>query len=124
MPWKCELVDYQQVAEKYKNRKPVPIGWMWFAEQYPQELLSPQYVQTHKANRAPLIVELPDGPFCIDSKVSGGSHGWTVTGEPPNITVSPSINSNPGYPDGYHGFLQNGTITDDLEGRTYGNSNT
>ena len=119
MPWKCELVTRKQVEEKYDKMEPIPIGWMWFANNYPQNLLSPQYFQTHQANRKPLYVQLPDGPFCVDSKVSNGNHGWTVTGEPPNITVSPSINSSPGYPDGYHGFLQNGVISDDLEGRKY-----
>jgi hypothetical protein len=119
MSWKCELVTKEQVEEKYSKRESVPIGWMWFANNYPESLLSPQYLQTHKPNRAPIYVELPDGPFCVDSKVSGGNHGWTVAGEAPNITVSPSINSSPGTKDGYHGFLVNGQLTDDVEGRSY-----
>jgi hypothetical protein len=35
---------------------------------------------------------------------------WTVTGEAPNITVSPSINCL--EPGGWHGFIQNGVISD------------
>lgn len=56
--------------------------------------------------------------FSIDSKCYGpipgkpGEHGyyggWTVSGVPPNITVSPSIN----MVGRYHGFLQNGVIGD------------
>jgi len=35
---------------------------------------------------------------------------WDVTGEAPDITVSPSINCL--EPGGWHGFIQNGEITD------------
>jgi hypothetical protein len=42
--------------------------------------------------------------------VSGGR--WTRTGTPPRITVSPSI-----LTDAYHGFLQNGVLTDSLPDR-------
>lgn len=38
---------------------------------------------------------------------------WTRTGEPPNITVSPSIN----YMGFYHGWLCEGVLSDDCEGR-------
>lgn len=41
--------------------------------------------------------------------------GWTVTGKPPDITVSPSIN----YVGSYHGWLQNGVISQDVDGRNY-----
>lgn len=38
--------------------------------------------------------------------------GWTVTGEPPNITVSPSVNFDDEGVRHYHGFVQNGVIGD------------
>lgn len=49
----------------------------------------------------------------IDGPSSNGN-GWTRTGEPPNITASPSI-----LVPGYHGFLQNGEWTPDLDGHAY-----
>ena len=123
MPWKCELVSREQVDEKYDKMEPIPIGWMWYLnpEHTAEEMLSNYYKEHNQPNRLPLLVQLPDGAWCMDGIASKdpSKKGWTVTGEPPNITVSPSINSSPGYPDGYHGFLQNGIISDDLEGRTY-----
>lgn len=63
-----------------------------------------------------LFVCLPNGmPFCIDGPAyhwdettkktvySGG--GWTRTGDPPNVTAAPSINTGD-----WHGFLQNGVL--------------
>jgi hypothetical protein len=55
--------------------------------------------------------------LCVDYKYTGKENGWVVTGEAPNITTMPSINSfaNPGY----HGWLKDGILSDDLEGRKY-----
>lgn len=67
------------------------------------------------------ILVLPNGAhWGIYGRMSDGSPGWDVTGELPNITARPSINS---YPtkihEGYHGWLTNGVLSDDLEGRMY-----
>jgi hypothetical protein len=51
----------------------------------------------------------------IDHPSTGGGAGWTRTGTPPNVTASPSIN----YEGEYHGWLQNGVLTDDCEGRVF-----
>jgi len=82
--------------------------------------LSPAYLAERRQKRQPLVVVLPGGAyFCIDCRAwsEGKSYGdgWTVTGEPPNVTLSPSINII-GH---YHGWIQNGVITDDCEGRTF-----
>jgi len=60
--------------------------------------------------------------FCVDRKPSSGSEGWDVTikgemcdGEPLYITVHPSINC----VGSYHGWLKNGIISKDVEGRKY-----
>lgn len=63
-------------------------------------------------------VQLPPGgigdQWIIEQpSVSGG--GWTRTGEPPLFTCSPSI-----LTPRYHGFLTAGVLTDDLDGRRYG----
>jgi hypothetical protein len=62
-----------------------------------------------------IVIRLPDTmEWTVDHKPNNGVPGWVVTGELPTITASPSIGSS-----GYHGFLQNGVLTDDLEGMTY-----
>jgi hypothetical protein len=61
---------------------------------------------------------LPGGyTFCIDSRArrDGKAYGdgWKVSGEMPNISLTPSIN----IVGSYHGFITNGVISDDLEAR-------
>jgi hypothetical protein len=99
---------------------------------------------SHNAHRAPLILALPDKAqpngkiyFLVDGQCYSGKcikcgkgrtkcqcgdayqpkgyyDGWTVSGEPPLISVSPSVN----YDDDesgikhYHGFITNGIIGD------------
>lgn len=104
------------------NQEP---GCMWYvpwffdpAKDYikvlEQSRFSIYYKQNHAMNRPPICVKCPDGrDWMIDMKSSNGE-GWKVTGEPPFITCSPSIDTGT-----YHGFLQNGVFTDDLEGRKY-----
>ena len=70
-----------------------------------------------------LCVKLPSGgsEWNIDLgrriNASGGRQvpAWTRTGEAPNVTVTPSIN-NVGR---YHGWLTNGVLTDNCEGRKF-----
>jgi hypothetical protein len=118
MSKQCRMVD----ADGPK----VP-GDMWYAPKmldpkhadfYLEHVLSTQYRRDWLGKRPPLFVCLPNGDhFCVDSQVSEprDGHGWEVTGEPPHITVSPSINA----VGGYHGWLQNGVLSDDVEGRQY-----
>lgn len=118
MPWQCRLV----AADKY----PKETGDMWEGEVYTDAnhggyfcdagKLSDEYVRDRMAQRKPLLVLLP-GPvvFGIDSAVSGETRGWQVSGEAPNITVSPSINCIGQY----HGWLRGGIISDDCEGRRF-----
>lgn len=91
-------------------------GWPWFLTT--DDWLSDHYRQ-HNAGRRPLLVVLPGRHlFCVDGQCwSDGKRygGWQVTGQAPNITVSPSINLG-GL---YHGWLRNGVISDDCEGRKF-----
>ncbi len=58
------------------------------------------------------ILRLPDGhDWIIDGPARSGG-GWTRTGEAPQLTARPSILS-----PGYHGWLDRGVLSDDLEGR-------
>jgi len=95
--------------------------WYLHDDDKPSSLLSDFYIQNWLGKRPPLTVVLPDGShWCIDLKSSlpngqtGWGPGWTITGDSLHLTASPSINC-----PRYHGFLQNGVLTPDLEGRTY-----
>ena len=67
------------------------------------------------------FVRLPNGGLFDIHSVSSSDHKpWDVVGEAPNFTVNPSINFHPGdRQHGWHGWLQNGVLSDDCEGRTY-----
>ncbi len=79
--------------------------------------MSAEYRRDWADRRPPLYVCLPSGAyFCVDRKDdAAGDAGWTVTGDPPRITVRPSIN----HMGCYHGWLTDGVLSDDVEGRTY-----
>jgi hypothetical protein len=64
---------------------------------------------------AHLVAVLPSCELWdIDGPSSNGP-GWSRSGEPPAVTVSPSI-----LTPRYHGFLRNGVFTPDIDkGRTY-----
>lgn len=118
MPWNCYLVD--------EGSFDLPVGAMWYGKM-PEGPggnclgnLSDEYYRDYFGKRPPLIVMLPaknehgemfPWPWCVDTVQSSEPHaGWTVTGEAPNITVSPSIHA-VGV---YHGWLQNGVISDGI----------
>jgi len=130
MPWTIRMVPAPGPDPGDTPWKDLRPGDMWFA---PYLLEHPEghpfrpalkYFQRN-SGRPPLVVALPcvgggrvdwcvDGPCWKDGKVYGD--GWDVSGEPPLITVAPSIN----IIGAYHGFIQNGVITDDCEGRRAG----
>lgn len=98
------------------------VGDMWFAPHLLErrDRIAPNYMRDWAGKRLPLIVRLPGaGDFAIDCRFfEGGNYygdGWTVIGDPPLITVSPSIN----IVGSYHGYIRNGVILDDVEGRKY-----
>lgn len=75
--------------------------------------LSIHYLQDWARIRPPIMVVCPGGGhWCPDQGSSNGT-GWTVTGEVPNITASPSIwvSQGEGAPREYHGWLQNGAFS-------------
>jgi hypothetical protein len=118
---------------KGMTEEDLQVGDMWFhSERFRDEegyftwpfmfskaaRLSDFYKQNN-AHREPLLVWMPSKDvFCVDAMCWHGRTlygGWQVTGEPPLITVNPSIN----LVGGYHGWIQNGIISDDCEGRRY-----
>ena len=64
------------------------------------------------------VLVLPPGghnTWDIYGPASNSKTGWTITGTAPKLTASPSI-----LVPRYHGWLRDGVLTDDCEGRTYG----
>jgi hypothetical protein len=75
---------------------------------------SPEYKAT-RIDKIPVRICLPGGDWWdVDGPASNSDSGWSVTGEPPNLTVHPSIGTST-----YHGWLKDGVLSDDLEGRTF-----
>jgi hypothetical protein len=108
-PWQtCQDPIYEAVdGRRFTTRLgDAPPGAMWNAPYYQDVWAGPDGLS--------LIVVLPDGRhWAIDTPSSSGGH-WTRTGNAPHLTVTPSI-----LTPGYHGWLQNGILSDDLDGRTY-----
>lgn len=100
MPWRCFI------GEQNDKRA----GAMWS-------------VDAHWDNRALVhwFVRLPSGGFFdIHSVSSSDRQPWNVSGEAPNFTVTPSINFHPeDRKRGWHGYITNGILSDDCEGRVY-----
>jgi len=96
----------------FRHLAQAPAGAMWYA---PYLLdgrwsLSPEYIRDHEGKRPPVVVQLPaGGAWCVDERArsNGQVHGtgWTVTGEAPKLTASPSI-----LTPSYHGFLTDGVL--------------
>jgi hypothetical protein len=122
MPWPIRWYKSYEAAKRAGGGS-VQVGASWPSKDYDQHQngLSRKYLALPEPRRKPIIVVLPgQNWFCVDSAAydeARGYHGegWDVSGEPPNLTVSPSINI-VGH---YHGYITNGVITDDCDGRTF-----
>lgn len=66
--------------------------------------------------RAPCwVVRLPGGGYVWHTNGRSTKDGeglWNVSGEPPNLTVTPSINIGPGI---WHGWITNGQLSPDVD---------
>jgi len=66
-----------------------------------------------------VCVKLPGGHggriWAMEEPGYPTSNKWTVTGEIPNVSATPSINC----VGSYHGWVRNGIVTDDCEGRKF-----
>ena len=73
------------------------------------EYLSRFYWLTWSTKRSPISVLCPNGAEgCIDA-VSSNGEGWTVEGDAPLVTCSPSLDCN-----GYHGWLKDGIFSKNI----------
>lgn len=114
MSWQCVLLD--GVFDEVLDVDPwPPIGTMWYVQagKVPTDRLSVDHV-LHRNGQPTLWVRIPGGPFCLDMCTREWAT-WIRMGDPPRITVSPSINE-VGI---WHGYIRDGMITDDVEGRAY-----
>lgn len=111
MPWSCRLVS---AASSPKEIGDVWLSWTLDGVDL-RPFLSREYRRDWEGVRPPLIVRLP-GPVdvCLDREVDDeNGHGWTVRGYVHTLTVTPSVN----ILGVYHGFIRNGVVTDDCQGR-------
>jgi hypothetical protein len=120
MPWPLRFLPNHDPGD---NTYQPQVGDCYYADgarfSWSLDHMGDNYKRDWADKRPPIVVWLPPGfPFWVDLKPSDGDQtGWTVTGsiEDGTLTVAPSISCPPDY----HGFIQNGVITDDVEGRTY-----
>lgn len=134
MSWPIRMVEaptFEVGADGKNGFQRLQVGDAWYAPhlldpaaaERASQALAPRYFRDWAMKRAPIIVAMPyrRGPgigahFCIDGRTwkdgKPGPEGWVVTGEPPLLTVSPSIN----IEGCYHGFLRDGVLGPDLDG--------
>lgn len=86
------------------------VGAMWRARWMEPHWIGPDGESWMLA--LPTKREIGD-PWCIDGPSSSGG-SWTRTGTPPTLTARPSI-----LTPYYHGWLTDGVLSDDLDGRSY-----
>lgn len=116
MTWACRLIENPELDQHGNvDTSKREVGDMWFLDLPEEELRERHltaYYWANNSHRKPLVVMLPrsDYPngklyFLMDgqcfSAERGHYDGWTVTGIPPLMTVTPSIH----FPGCYHGFL-------------------
>lgn len=121
--WQCHLIPWDEWMRLGPRGR--PIGAMTLASAEHAEriafLLSPEYRRDWAGRRPPVLVMLPSryawpiDRLATDDNGSMLTGGWTVTGDPPAVTVNPSIS----LKGRWHGWIRGGVITDDCEGRRY-----
>ncbi|MDB5057204.1 MAG: hypothetical protein JWO59_676 [Chloroflexi bacterium] len=119
MSWQCRLIEID--PDMPCDFQTMEIGTMWYGpiEYAGHDSIMGEDYKRNRAGQRPLWIRLPGNVVhCIDGASYNNGQwgaGWTVTGDPPNITVSPSIN----HIGIYHGWIRGGVVTDDCEGRAY-----
>ena len=108
MPWELRIRDKRPTWPQ--------VGDCWFAPYMLKRtrdgkpMLAERYFREWAGIRDPFVVVLPVGEFCVDSHEETSEDGWQVLGEPPRITVRPSIN----IVGGWHGYITAGVISDNI----------
>lgn len=115
MPWPCYMVVYVPDSGSFFR---LPDGQIVHFND-----LAPGAMWWEDEEKTELVVKLPsnsewniDRGRILNSQKAGRNYpAWNRTGDPPNITAKPSIN----HVGKYHGWLENGVLTDDCEGRKF-----
>ncbi len=115
MPWPIRVLDKKPAWDD------CVVGDAWWLS--PDDETWPTHVGANHAHlKQVLWVALPHAngtyPFCVHAPATRegpNGTGWKVTGDAPKITVEPSIN----VVGSYHGWIRDGVITDDCEGRKF-----
>jgi Family of unknown function (DUF6527) len=76
----------------------IEVGDMW------------RWERADRDGREAWAVMLPGRRIWWTTDHAAGGGGWEATGEPPAITVTPSIWVSP--PDGWHGWIRDGQLVD------------
>jgi len=100
LPWRLHLVDSPQAGSDGK----IPVGTMYRAKLGDDEGFA---------------IFLPGGViwWTYQHPCNGGRWAIAVPPEgPEHMTVSPSINF---VPDGWHGWIKDGVISDDVSGKQF-----
>lgn len=120
MPWTCRLLPWDEwlIARDSDALRPGDMAEMPSDRAAKIDgILSDEYRRDWQGRRRPILVALPGGAiFNLDRFASGsGRSGWTITGAPPRLTATPSINCEGVW----HGYLTGGVLTEDCESRRF-----
>ena len=107
MAWQCVMYEVQPGGDMFR---PAGSNGRW-------------EIPFHSLPIGAMFYDRLDDPPSLHVKIPGGAdwnidrhdRRWTRTGEAPCVTVTPSIN----HQGVYHGWLRDGVLTDDCEGRTF-----
>lgn len=84
--------------------------WCMFTHPEHGPIIQAQVAPEHRDKR-PVVVVLPNGvPWCIHAGTSRAGSGWRVVGEPPRLTVAPSIDMRGGGATAWHGWIRDGML--------------
>lgn len=101
------------VVERPRDEDGTPDDWWGLADDPGAMWRVPEW---DKDGRECWAIALPNraGIWWTTYRAGDNTNGplWDVTGEPPNITVKPSINAGENdTPHGWHGFITDGVMT-------------
>lgn len=111
-PWQVlsHVLYAREDGQKEWTVRDLPPGAMFDTPWLPKTWVGPDG-RSLSVSLPPQVEDMMANIWHIDGESSSGGR-WTRTGEPPELTVSPSILTNR-----YHGFLHNGVLTDSLADR-------